>query len=146
MRERVTLVDEADVVDEHVDFGAQLARRHALEPSIEFELLLDAHIVEDDVVLRTNAEKIAYCRHLAANIAPVDERCAVRRRVEAAKQRHRRRLAGAVVAEEAGDLILVEAYVKRIERLHIIIVNLYELDTLDGRLLIRRHRLNVGSG
>src|SRR5207248_5803478 len=98
--------------------GGTLLAIDALELGAVVEIFLDAHLgVERDVVGQV-ADVLAHLHRLRHDIEAGDARDAAGRRQVRREDAHGRRLAGAVEAEEANDLSLVDLEADLIESQH----------------------------
>ncbi len=103
-------------------------------------MLGDGEVVVEDVVLRAEAERGADLVHLVLDVAAEDVGRALVRRVDAAEHEGGGGLAGAVVAEKACDLVLVEVDGQVVDDLLVLEADLEVLgDVLDshGALQVR---------
>src|SRR6266404_262650 len=94
-----------DAVDGVLDRGF----RHALDAGDEAQVRLGRHVGVERRVLGQVADPPPHLGALGEDVEPRDLRGAARRRLKAGEDAHRRRLPGAVRAEEAEDLPLRRA-------------------------------------
>ena len=84
--------------------GRDQLARHAVELGVQAHVLLGGQVGVERRVLEDEADVAPHRVALAVDVEAGDDRRAAGRRDERAEHRDRRRLAGAVGAEEAEDL------------------------------------------
>ena len=99
---RPALVAELELVEQRPD--PRLDVGHAVEPRDEPQMLLDREIVEQVRLVGDERERALGGDRVRLDVVPGDRDGAARRRDDAGEAAKRRRLAGAVRADEPEDL------------------------------------------
>mmetsp|Transcript_28441 Transcript_28441/g.75274 ORF Transcript_28441/g.75274 Transcript_28441/m.75274 type:complete len:365 (-) Transcript_28441:1067-2161(-) len=141
LRRRVALGPEAGRRQQRLDFLRNLVPGNGLEAAEEVQMLLHGEVLVERVVLEADAELLAHAVGVALDGDAVHANVSLRRGVEARHDRHRRRLARAVVAEEAEDGALVHVEVDALQGALAVREYLLEVADLHGRLEAARGRL-----
>ncbi len=116
LHDAVSSIRDADELEQLIRPRLQRAAAHPLHAALEHQVLTARAELVDARVLRHVPDQPANRVLLAAHVVPEDRRCAfvgVRERDEYA---YRRRLAGAVRAEETEDLALADLERHAVER------------------------------
>ena len=88
--------------------------REPLEHPEEGEVLHDSQIGDEHVVLWTEAEAAPRLGHISADVEAVDVSLASGGRIHASQDRHRRRLARAIMAEQGGHTTTISLLAEKL--------------------------------
>jgi hypothetical protein len=101
-----TMADTAQIaeLDDFIEARVEAAARETLEAAAQVEILRDAHIVGEGVVLRHVADKVFNLGGIGGDIDAADRDAASGGREVSREDSHRGALAGAIGAKQADDL------------------------------------------
>mmetsp|Transcript_12369 Transcript_12369/g.43313 ORF Transcript_12369/g.43313 Transcript_12369/m.43313 type:complete len:351 (-) Transcript_12369:3-1055(-) len=126
---------EADGVQRTLQHLRLALRRQPLDAGVEGEVLAHRHARVEHVELRAHADDLVHVGHARGDVEARDACAAARRREQPSEYRDRRRLAGAVRAQQAQHLVVPHAQAEVVEG-RLVPVRLPQVERFDRKSVV----------
>ena len=132
--EALLRIGEAEPLEQLLRARRHLTPRHAVQVALQLEVLDAGRLGVDAVLLADDADRLPDAERLPHDVVPGNDRAALVGLGQRRQDLHRRRLAGAIRAEQPEDRAALDREAHAVERTHPLGVRLREALGLDCEL------------